>query len=73
MKITTVLCAINFVALEMILLVTTHVIKMETKPAWKVGWEKNVNKVLCLLHFSIIPTTEQNCCRDFCSLNAAAC
>jgi len=46
MKITTVLCAINFVALEMILLVTTHVIKMETKPAWKVGWEKNVNKVV---------------------------
>lgn len=47
MKITTVHCAINFVALEMILLVTTHVIKMETKPAWKVGWEKNVNK-LCV-------------------------
>lgn len=46
MKITTVLCAINFVALEMILSVTTHVIKMETKPAWKVGWEKNVNKVV---------------------------
>ena len=53
MKITTVLCAINFVALEMILLVTTHVIKMETKPAGKVGWEKNVNKVLCLLHFQL--------------------
>lgn len=45
MKITTVLCAINFVALEMILLVTTRVIKMATKPAWKDGWEKNVNKL----------------------------
>lgn len=51
MKITTVLCAINFVALEMILLATTHVIKMETKPAWKVGWEKNVNKVVLFASF----------------------
>lgn len=46
MKITTVLCATSSVALEMTLLVTTRVIKMETKPAWKVGWEKNANKVV---------------------------
>lgn len=51
MKITTVLCAINFVALEMILLVITHVIKMETKPAWKAGWEKNANKVVLFAAF----------------------
>lgn len=49
MKITTVLCATSSVALEMTLLVTTLVIKMETKPAWKAGWEKNANKVVCFL------------------------
>lgn len=49
MKITTVLCATSSVAPEMTLLVTTRVIKMETKPAWKVGWEKSANKVVCFL------------------------
>lgn len=46
MKIITAHYAINFVDLVMTLLVTTHVTKMETKPAWKVGWEKSVSKVM---------------------------
>lgn len=45
MRITTAHGAINFAGLVMTSLVTTHVTNTETKPAWKVGWEKNVNKL----------------------------